>query len=64
VEYWSARDLRPLLEYKKWERLEDAIKRAIISCEQSGYIVKDLFPNVGKLRAGGKEQQRNGTIMH
>lgn len=54
VEYWSARDLMPLLGYKKWERFEDAIKRAMTSCEQSGNIVKDHFPNVGKVIKAGK----------
>lgn len=54
VEYWSARDLMPLLGYKKWERFEDAIKRAMTSCEQSGNIVMDHFPNVGKVIKAGK----------
>jgi len=32
IEYWSARDLMPLLGYKKWERFEDTIKKAIDAC--------------------------------
>lgn len=36
VEFWSARDLQPLLGYSQWWRVEDAIKGAITSCEQSG----------------------------
>ena len=34
AEYWSARDLQLLLGYSQWRRFEDAIKRAITSCEQ------------------------------
>ena len=36
AEYWSARDLQPLLGYTQWRRFEDAINRAITSCKQSG----------------------------
>ncbi len=36
AEYWSARDLQPLLGYAQWRRFEDAVKRAMISCKQSG----------------------------
>lgn len=32
AEYWSARDLQPLLGYSQWRRFEDAVKRAITSC--------------------------------
>lgn len=35
-EYWSARDLMPLLGYTKWERFEDSIDRARISMESVG----------------------------
>lgn len=35
-EYWSARDLMPLLGYVKWERFEDAIDRARISIRNAG----------------------------
>ena len=36
AEYWSARDLQPLLGYGQWRRFEDAVRRAITSCRQSG----------------------------
>lgn len=35
-EYWSARDLMPLLGYTKWERFEDAIDRAGIAAANAG----------------------------
>lgn len=35
-EYWSARDLMPLLGYTKWERFEDSIGRARVSMFSAG----------------------------
>lgn len=48
VEYWSARDLAPLLGYQKWERFEGAIKRAMIACENTGNTIDQHFPSSGK----------------
>ncbi len=36
AEYWSARDLQSVLGYSQWRRFEEAVQRAITSCEQSG----------------------------
>ena len=54
AEYWSARDLQPLLGYSQWRRFEDAIKRAIVSCEQSGNKTGHHFAGAGKPIVGGK----------
>ncbi len=35
-EYWTGRDLMPLLGYDKWERFNDAIERAAIAVTNSG----------------------------
>ena len=32
AEYWSDRELQPLLGYSQWRRFEDALKRAVTSC--------------------------------
>jgi len=58
-EYWSARDLMPLLGYSKWERFEGAIKRAMIACENTGNSVGDHFPGAGKPIKGGKGAVQN-----
>ncbi len=58
AEYWSARDLAPLLGYTKWERFEGAIKRAMTSFEQIGQIVSDHFPVAGKMVSIGSGGQR------
>ncbi len=49
AEYWSARDLQMHLGYSQWRRFEDAIKRAIISCENSGNNPSNHFAEVGKM---------------
>lgn len=36
AEYWSARDLYPLLGYDTWRRFETAIDRAKIACANMG----------------------------
>lgn len=54
AEYWSARDLQPLLGYSQWRRFEDAIKRAMTSCEQSGNPSGYHFAGTGKPIVGGK----------
>lgn len=58
IEYWLARDLMPLLGYARWENFEAAIKRAMTSCEQSGFQVQDQFREVTKLIEHGKGGKR------
>ncbi len=58
AEYWSARDLAPLLGYMRWANFEVAIKRAKIACEQVGQIVADHFPDATKMIQIGKGAQR------
>lgn len=48
-EYWSARELMPLLGYEKWERFADAIDRAKIAAHNSGESVVQNFPAAGKV---------------
>ncbi|MBE7195025.1 MAG: hypothetical protein INR66_21425, partial [Gordonia polyisoprenivorans] len=48
-EFWSARDLMPLLGYAKWERFADAIARAKVAASNAGYDVAQNFPTAGKV---------------
>ena len=52
-EYWSARELAPVLEYAKWDNFHKVIKRAMIACENAGHSILDQFPEVGNLVVGG-----------
>ncbi len=54
AEYWSARDLAPLLGYTKWQNFEVAIERATIACKQVGQVVSDHFTEASKAIIGGK----------
>ena len=60
AEYWSARDLQPLLGYGQWRRFEDAIKRAVTSCKQSGNEPNYHFAGAGKPITGGKGAAQAG----
>ena len=48
-EFWYARELMKVLEYKKWENFHKVIKQAIFSCESSNYNIIDHFPEVRKM---------------
>jgi DNA-damage-inducible protein D len=54
VEYWSARDLQPLLGYAKWQRFENVLKKAIESCKMSGNNPDHHFTGAGKQIEFGK----------
>ena len=49
AEYWSARDLQPLLGYDQWRRFADAIKRAQEACKESGNEPHYHFAGAGKM---------------
>ena len=59
IEFWYARDLMKLLGYTEWRNFENAIKRAIISCETSNIQSNDHFVEVNKLITAGKGAKRS-----
>ena len=54
TEYWSARELQPLLGYNHWRSFEKAIAKAITSCRQSGNDPDHHFARARKPIVGGK----------
>lgn len=58
VEFWFARDLMEPLGYTRWENFQTAIRRAMESCETTGYPVDDHFRGVTKMIEIGKGGQR------
>jgi hypothetical protein len=48
AEYWSARDLAPLLGYSNWQNFQVAIKRGQTACEQVDQTVSDHFTCASK----------------
>lgn len=59
IEYWSARELMPLLGYIQWRRFEEVIIKAMEACELSGQSVENHFANVGKMVTIGSNTARN-----
>lgn len=64
AEYWSARDLQSLLGYSQWRRFEEAVQRAITSCEQSGNPPAHHFAGAGKMIELGKGGLREVEDFH
>lgn len=58
IEFWFARDLMEPLGYARWENFQTAIRRAIESCETTGYTAADHFRDVTKMIEIGKGAQR------
>lgn len=48
-EFWSARDLMPLLGYDQWRRFDDAIDRAKVAIANSGASPDDHLADAGKM---------------
>lgn len=58
-EYWMARELQVVLEYKQWRRFSELIERAKSACEISKFNCSDHFANVGKMVKLGSGSERN-----
>ena len=58
-EYWLARELQVVLEYKKWQKFINVIESAKISCKQSNFIIDDHFTQVGKMVDIGSRTSRS-----
>ena len=57
-EFWSARDLAPLLDYLQWRNFKPVIDKAVQACLQSGQPVADHFADVRKMVVLGSGAQR------
>jgi DNA-damage-inducible protein D len=64
AEYWSARALQNLLGYTQWRRFEQAIKRAITSCKESGNSPQNHFVGAGKMVDIGSSSLREIDDFH
>lgn len=50
--------MQVVLEYAQWRRFSDAIERAKIACQNSGFIIEDHFADVGKMVGIGSGAER------
>lgn len=53
-EFWLARDLQPILEYKSWDKFKNVISKAMTACKESGQPLDYHFSQLGKMIALGK----------
>lgn len=58
VEFWSARDLMPLLGYKEWRKFSEVIKKAKIACATSRQLKQDHFVDADKMVLTGSGAKR------
>ena len=59
-EYWLARELQVVLDYKKWQKFTNVINDSIVACKQSDQLIDDHFTQVGKMveiGSGAKRKQ-------
>ncbi len=57
-EYWFARELMPVLEYKEWRKFEKVIKKAMEACVGSNYNALDHFVLKDKMVSIGSNTVR------
>ena len=58
TEYWNARELSEVLQYKKWENFSKVIDRAKLACKNSGRNIEDDFPEVRKIVEAGATHKK------
>jgi DNA-damage-inducible protein D len=63
-EFWSARDLAPLLEYQDWRNFMQVVDKARIACAQSGKRPDDHFGDATKMVPIGSGAQRPVPDVH
>jgi len=63
-EFWSARDLAPLLDYKDWRNFLKVIQKAQQACEASGHETSDHFVEANKMVSLGSGSQRELDDFH
>lgn len=57
-EFWYARELASVLDYKRWDKFKNVIEKAKESCNNSGLKIEDHFSHVGNMVDLGSGAQR------
>jgi len=67
AEYWSARDLAPLMGYTSttaWQNFENALNRAAVSAQNQGHDTKHHFSEASKVIQGGRWGKQTVKDIH
>ena len=64
MEYWSARELYPVLEYVQWRNFEQVIEKAKEACRNSGHEVSRHFAEASKMAHLGLGTQKSIPDYH
>ena len=49
IEFWYARELQKVLDYKEWRKFENVIQKAIMACKNTGISEGEHFVGADKL---------------
>ena len=52
-EFWYARELQKVLEYKEWRNFSNVIEKAKEACKKAGNVENSHFVDVNKMGRGG-----------
>lgn len=63
-EFWSARELAPLLDYRDWRNFQKVLARATQACEASNQAASDHFVETTKMVVLGSGAQRELEDVH
>jgi len=58
VEYWTARELHPMLGYSTWQAFEELVMRASRAAQNSGQVVENHFSHLTKMVDLGSGSKR------
>ena len=58
AEFWSARDLLSILDYKSWDKFKAVIHKSVSACENAGMASSDHFSRMGKMVKIGSGAKR------
>lgn len=63
-EYWNARELQAVLQYKEWRNFLSVIDKAKISCSKSGNSILDHFVDINKTIRMPKNAEKQVPDYH
>ena len=58
IEFWYARELQKVLDYKEWRKFENVIQKAIMACKNTGISEVDHFVGADKMVQIGSGAER------